>query len=73
MVLWYTLYTRLMSDHTRLKSMVDLRCGSSTFTGVQNHREITVVNIILIKYTKQPLYNISRETSTCKPSSSRIE
>ena len=56
MVLWYTLYTRLMSDHTRLKSMVDLRCGSSTFTRVQNHRDITVVNIILIKYSS--LYTI---------------
>jgi len=60
MVLRYALYTRLMSGHTRLKSVVDLRCGSSTFTGVQNHRKITGVNDILINYSS--LYNLSRET-----------
>jgi hypothetical protein len=56
MVLRYALYTRLTSSHTRLKSMVDLRSGGSTFTGVQNHREITVVNDIPIKYNS--LYTI---------------
>jgi hypothetical protein len=51
MVLWYALYTRLMSGHTRLKRMVDLRRGSAAFSGVQHHSEITGENDILIRYS----------------------
>jgi len=51
MVLRNALYTRLMSGHTRLKSMVDLRYRSSNVHWGAESKKITAVNDILIKYS----------------------
>jgi len=57
MVLRNALYTRLMSGHTRLKSMVDLRYRSSNVHWGAESKKITAVNDILIKYSS--LYKFS--------------